>query len=69
MIFVDVLGWFFFFWRFLVFSPQPLRPPPAYFSSSLHALAKCFPVCLSLQTWLNYWTVDCNVAAVLGQMF
>lgn len=58
-------GGFFGGFFFCIFPPTSLTPSPAYFSSSLHALAKCLPVCLSLQTWLNYWTVYCNVAAVL----
>lgn len=52
---------FFFFFQFggvFCISPQPLWSSPAYFFfPSLHAPAKCFPVCLSLRTWLNHWTV------------
>lgn len=42
---------------FFVFTPNLSGPLLHFFFSSLHAPAKCFPVCLSLQTSLNHWTV------------
>lgn len=48
---------FFLFGGVFCISPNLSGPLLRIFSSSFHALAKCFPVCLSLQTWLNYRTV------------